>query len=104
MKRVIVRLTPRARRDIEKRVAFVARFPCGKPEERRSEIYAALERIRQFPEQHPVKIRRKRSGLELRRHDVSQFAIVYAYLRPVEERPRETIDQGLTPQSTLVLP
>jgi plasmid stabilization system protein ParE len=87
MKRVILRLTPRARRDIEKRVGFVARFPGGKPEERRREIYAAFQRIREFPERHPVEVRRRRSGLELRRHYVSHFAIVYAYLPPAEERP-----------------
>ena len=34
MKRVLLRLTPRARRDIEERTGFVARFPGGKPEER----------------------------------------------------------------------
>lgn len=33
MKPVILRLTPRARRDLEKRVAYVARFPNGKPDE-----------------------------------------------------------------------
>jgi hypothetical protein len=68
-------------------VGFVARFPGGKPEERRREIYAAFQRIREFPERHPVEVRRRRSGLELRRHPVGQFAIVYAYLPSVEERP-----------------
>jgi len=87
MKRTILRLTPRARRDVESRVAFVARFPSGKPEERRREIYAAFDRIRQFPERHPVEVRRRRSGLELRRHPVRQFAIIYAYLPPDGERP-----------------
>ena len=84
MKRVLLRLTPRARRDLEECIDFVARFPGGKPEERRRDIHAAFQRIREFPEQHPVEIRRSRSGLELRRHCVNQFAIVYAYLRPVE--------------------
>lgn len=87
MKRVLLRLTPRARRDIEERTGFVARFPGGKPEERRREIYAALQRIREFPEQHPVEVRRPRSGLALRRHHVNQFVIVYAYLPPVGEQP-----------------
>jgi len=87
MKPIILRLTPRARRDIEKRTGFVARFPGGKPEERRREIYAAFNRICEFPERHPVEVRRRRSGLELRRHLVRQFAIVYAYLPAIEERP-----------------
>jgi plasmid stabilization system protein ParE len=87
MRRVILRLTPRARRDVESRVAFVARFPSGKPEERRREIYAAFEQIRQFPERHPIEVRRRRSGLELRRHPVRQFTIVYAYFPPDKERP-----------------
>jgi hypothetical protein len=65
----------------------VARFPTGKPDERRRAIHAALDRICEFPEQHPITVRRHRSGLELRRHYVDQFAIVYAYLPPVKERP-----------------
>jgi plasmid stabilization system protein ParE len=87
MKRVLVRLTPRARRDIEKCVDFVASFPGGKPEERRREIYAAFDRIREIPELNAVEVRRRRSGLELRRHQVSQFTIVYAYLDPIEGQP-----------------
>lgn len=87
MKRVILRLTPRARRDLEKRVAYVARFPGGKPDERRHAIHEAFQRIREFPELHPIEVRRRRSGLALLRHHVDQFAIVYAYLPPVEGRP-----------------
>lgn len=87
MKAIILRLTPRALRNIEERVAFVARFPGGKPEERRRAIHAAFQQICEFPERHPIEVRRRRSGLELRRHDVEQFAIIYAYLPPVEKRP-----------------
>lgn len=87
MKPIILRLTPRARRDIEKRVAFVARFPSGKPDERRRAIHAAFDKICEHPERNPVGVRRRRSGLELRRQNVDQFVIVYAYLPPVKERP-----------------
>lgn len=87
MKPAILRLTPRAHRDIESCMDFVARFPGGKPEERLREIHAAFQRLCEFPEQRPVEVRRRRSGLELRRLYVSQFAIVYAYLPPVDQRP-----------------
>jgi plasmid stabilization system protein ParE len=87
MKSTLLGLTPRARRDIESCVNFVGRFPRGKPEKRRSEIHAAFRGLCEFPERHPVERRRRRSGLELRRHQVSQFTIVYAYLRPIEQRP-----------------
>jgi hypothetical protein len=86
MKPIVLSLTARARRDIEQHVAFVSRFPGGKPDERRRAIHAALQKICEFPEQHRVEVKRRRSGLELRRHYVDQFAIVYAYLPSVDER------------------
>jgi plasmid stabilization system protein ParE len=87
MKPAILRLTPRALRDIDARVDFVARFPGGKPEERRHDIHAAFQEICEFPERHPIEVRRRRSGLKLRRHQVKQFTIVYAYLPPEHKRP-----------------
>jgi plasmid stabilization system protein ParE len=62
MKPALLRLSPRARRDLEECVSFVGRFPWGKPEERRREIYATFQKICEFPERHPVEIRRRRSG------------------------------------------
>jgi len=87
MKPIILRLTPRARRDVEKCERFVASFSSGKPEERRRDIYAGFGQICEFPKRHPVEVRRRRSGLELRRHPVRQFTIIYAYLPPDKERP-----------------
>jgi plasmid stabilization system protein ParE len=87
MKPARLRVMPRARRDIEECVKFVAQFPRGKPEARRREICAAFRRLCEFPELHAVEVWRRRSGIELRRHHVGQFAIVYAYFRPTEDRP-----------------
>jgi plasmid stabilization system protein ParE len=87
MKTTVLRLTPRAHRDIEDCVGFVARFPRGKPERRRREIYAALQSLCEFPERHAIQVRRSRPGLELRRHDAAQFTIVYAYLAATAARP-----------------
>ncbi len=87
MRPILLSLTARARRDIEGCVNFVGRFPGGKPEKRRREIHAAFHRLCEFPEQHPVEVRRRKSGLHLRRHHVAQFTIVYAYLRPMDTRP-----------------
>lgn len=87
MKPAVLRLTTRARRNIEDCIAFVGCFPTGKPERRRREIYPAFQQICDFPEGRPIEIRRRRSGLALRRYHVSQFTIVYAYLPPVATRP-----------------
>src|SRR3954467_8246943 len=87
MKPIILRLTPRARRGVEKCVGFGASFSGGKREERRRDIHAGFDQICEFPQRHPVEVRRRRSGLELRRHHVRQFTIVYAYFPPDKERP-----------------
>jgi plasmid stabilization system protein ParE len=87
MKPARLRLTPRARRNIEECIAFIARFPRGKPEERRREIYAAFRQLCEFPERHAIEVRRRRSAIALRRHQVDQFTIIYAYLRATDDQP-----------------
>ena len=86
-KPVLLSLTPRARRDIDELVRFIGRCPRGKPEHTRRRILDACMRIRDFPELNPVEVRRRRSGIELRRYNVPQFSIVYAYFPPVDSRP-----------------
>jgi len=73
-----VTFTPRARREIEDCVQFVGRFPRGKPAERRDDLLRGLEMIRESPGRNPVEVRRK-TGIELRKHYVRQFAIIYSW-------------------------
>jgi plasmid stabilization system protein ParE len=79
-------LTPRARREIDECVHFVARFPRGKPADRRTDLLRGLEFVREFPERNPVEVRRK-TGVELRKHYVRQFAIIYSWLPPDQVCP-----------------
>ena len=72
----------RARSDLARCVAFVARHPWGKPVERKLEIYRAFERIREFPELRRVEARRRDGAVELRRYGIAQFIIIYTYFRP----------------------
>ena len=76
MKKVLLRLKPQVSRDIDELARFVARFPRGKPEQARGSILGACVRLQDFPRSHRVEVRRRRSGLELRRCIVRQFAIV----------------------------
>jgi plasmid stabilization system protein ParE len=82
-----LRLTRRARRDINDCVQFVRRFPRGKPEDRRQDLIRGLALIRESPERNPVEVVREKSGIELRRQNVRQFAIVYSYFHPDDARP-----------------
>ncbi len=87
MKKVLLHLKPRALRDIDDLVRFVARFPRGKPEQARGRILGACVRLQDFPRANRVGVRRRRSRLELRRYGAHQFAIVYAYFPPISSRP-----------------
>lgn len=73
---------PRVRDDIEHLVKFVREQPYGNAIMRASEIYRAIRAILRGPELNEVTMRRKDSGIELRRYNVRQFVVVYAYFAP----------------------
>jgi hypothetical protein len=73
---------PRVDRDIEECLDFVARQPRGKPNDRKLDIRRGIELALERPESNRVGSWRSETGIELRRCNVAQFAIVYAYLRP----------------------
>jgi hypothetical protein len=73
---------PRVDRDIEECLDFVARQPWGKPYDRQLDIRRGIEKALERPEANRVGSWRPETGIELRRCNVAQFAIVYAYLRP----------------------
>jgi plasmid stabilization system protein ParE len=83
----LLSLTRRARRDIDECVRYVSRFPRGKPEDRRRDIYRGLNAICASPERSRVEVRRRCSGIELRRYPAAQFVIVYTFFAPTEACP-----------------
>ena len=78
---------PRVRSDIRRCLDFIARQPWGKRCDREREIYEGIWEIRMAPEHHKVIVRRPSDGVELRRYNAGQFAIIYAYLRPNAKFP-----------------
>ena len=84
-------LMPRVERDIARCLTFVARQPCGKPSDRELDIAPGIERAVLRPESNRVESWRPETGIELRRCNAAQFAIVYAYLRPTERFANDVV-------------
>lgn len=80
-------LMPRVLDDIDDCLTFVACQPWGKPADRRRDIFRGIGDVRIRPKRRPVQARRPKTGVELRRYYVAQFAIVYAYFEPDVEFP-----------------
>lgn len=80
-------VTERVASDIEQCLQFVASHPWGRPSDRAAEIDEAIDRISDMPQLYPIKAERPSIGLRLRRANVAQFAIIYAYFVPTEEWP-----------------
>ncbi len=80
----LLSLMPRVHRDIDRCIRFIESFPRGKPADRRRDIHRGFETICALPELNPVEAYRPATGIELRRHNARQFAIIYAYLRPTD--------------------
>jgi hypothetical protein len=72
---------PPVPRDIRRCLRFVAQ-PWGGPEDREREISRGKLEICRGPELNEIGARRPSIGIELRRHNAAQFAIIYAYIRP----------------------
>ena len=66
----------RVARDIEQILAFIARQPWGDPLARKRDIYRGIDQVVGQPRRNRVWIRRPAAGIELRRHNVAQFAII----------------------------
>ena len=75
---------PRVDRDIKQCLAFIRKQPWGKPRDRQLDIRRGIEKALERPEANRVGSWRPETGIELRRCNVAQFAVVYAYLRPTE--------------------
>jgi len=79
---------PRVARDIEHCLRFIAQQPWGQPAQRERDIDRGIFEIRLGPTLNDIGARRPALGIELRRHNAAQFAIIYAYLPPSSRFPR----------------
>ena len=84
-------LMPRVDRDIEACLRLVGRQPWGKPRARSVDIGAGIARALMLPKSNRANAFRPSTGIELRRCDTAQFAIVYAYLLPTAAHPRGVV-------------
>ena len=82
----------RVARDIEQILAFIARQPWGDPVGRKRDIHRGIDQILAQPRRNKVCIRRCATGLELRRHNIAQFSIIYAYIGPNAEHPHGIVN------------
>jgi plasmid stabilization system protein ParE len=79
---------PRVLGDIERCRRFLRRQPSRRPLDRIREVANGIRAVQENPELNRVRIRHPTTLLEMRRHNVDQFVIIYAYFRPCESLPR----------------
>lgn len=73
---------PRAKEDLGALIDLIGRQPWGQPTARLQDIQACIQEILARPTVSKVYVRRRDTGIELRRRGIRQFAIVYAYFPP----------------------
>jgi hypothetical protein len=71
---------PRVKGDIKRCLDFVGRQPWGKPDDREFDIYRGMEMACAYPKANHPELRRRNTGIWLRRCNAAQFVVVYAYL------------------------
>ena len=79
--------TDQANRDMERCRLFLQRKGIRQPLHRIREIRRAARLLLNSPKLYPVEEVHAISGLEFRRKNVGQFAIIYAYLEPTPTLP-----------------
>jgi plasmid stabilization system protein ParE len=75
-----LRWMPRANRDIDRCIEFVAGYSWGRPEDRKRDLFEGILKIRRNPKANPVCAYRRGWGLEYRRQNAAQFVIIYVYI------------------------
>lgn len=93
--RPYLHVTPRIDRDIDDCLAFVARQPWGKPNDRRLDIWRGITRVLALPEANRPEEWRPRQGFWLRRCNAAQFVIVLAWLALPAQRFLQLTSQRL---------
>lgn len=84
-------LMPRVASDITRCLTFISQQSWGKPRDRELDIDRGIAKAWSNPMSAPVRYRVRSTGLELRRVQIAQFLIVYAYLPPNKSFPRGTV-------------
>jgi hypothetical protein len=82
-----VDLQLRVDQDIDALLEFIAQQPWGNRIARECDIWDGITAILDGPALNAVGLRRRDTGIELRRHNTAQFAIIYAYYEPSQEYP-----------------
>lgn len=83
-----LQLTPRATSDIDRCRQYLRRRQSSRLVNYIHDVISGMRVLRERPGINPVRSRHPVSGLELRRHNVDQFVIIYAYLKPTDSDPR----------------
>jgi plasmid stabilization system protein ParE len=78
---------PRVKRDLRRCLQFLRRKTSGRVSRRLRELVDGVRRVRASPLLYPVRQISHESGAELRRYNVAQFAIIYAYFGPTPSLP-----------------
>lgn len=81
----------RAVRDVTRLTKFVDVYSRGNGKNRFRDISNAIDEIARAPRLRPIGYTRPSNGLELRRWNVRQFAIIYSYERPSNKEPRGVV-------------
>src|SRR5271168_3951160 len=82
---------PRVPEDISRCLDFVGRHPWGRPENRKQDLFTGFLKILLCPQMNTVRVKRPSAGIELRRHNAAQFAIIYSYIAPNERFPHGAV-------------
>jgi hypothetical protein len=77
----------RVKRDIERLLMFIRQQPWGNVEARRKDIEDGIARIAAAPLLCPVSSYSPNANIALRRLNIGQIAIIYAYFPPTPAEP-----------------
>ena len=83
-----VEYTADARHDMKRCRQFLRRRSPGNVTRRIRGVMSAIRTVSATPKINPVRKVAPETGLHLRRHNIAQFAIVYAYFEPGASEPR----------------
>lgn len=83
----VLHAMPRVDRDIGDFIEFIRKQPWGKPTDRERDLRNCFRDLLQEPTARRVVVRRRRTGVELRRRDAGQLAVIYAYFPPTDACP-----------------
>ena len=79
--------SPRVRADLRRCRQFLRRQASGRVSKRIRELMKGVRRVRASPLLYPIRAIHPDTGAELRRHNVAQFALMYAYFKPTPALP-----------------